>query len=110
MLGVLLENTHVNKKNLLVCIFFYDTLEAVRDKDSTAITITLPRALDDAVQELADKSYCGNKSAAIRHVLYKEAGVLHQLRLTDEDGEGALSQAERRAVKYGRRPNKRKRK
>ena len=58
----------------LRCHIGYDTVGDVRDKESTAITITLPLALDRALQALADQKHCGNKSAAIREVLYKEAG------------------------------------
>ena len=60
---------------IFACVsYFYDTIGAVgRDKESTAITITLPSALDRALQRLADRKHCGNKSAAIREILYKEA-------------------------------------
>jgi predicted transcriptional regulator len=76
----------------------------VRDKESTAITITLPLALDRALQELADQKHCGNKSAAIREVLYKEAGM--KLRLNEKADSASLAKAERRAVKYGSRKRK----
>lgn len=78
----------------------------MRDKESTAITITLPLALDRALQELADKKHCGNKSAAIREVLYKEAGMKTTLRLNEKRDSGALAKAEHRAVKYGSRKKK----
>jgi len=78
----------------------------VRDKESTAITITLPIALDRALQELADQKYCGNKSAAIREVLYKEAGMKGSLRLNETTDSAAVPKAERRAVKYGSRRRK----
>ena len=86
----------------------YDTVGGVRDKESTAITITLPIALDRALQALADRKHCGNKSAAIREVLYKEAGI-GELRLNEKKDSDAVSKAERRAIKYGSRKNKRKR-
>jgi len=78
----------------------------VRDKESTAITITLPLVLDRALQELADQKHCGNKSAAIREVLYKEAGMQAQLRLNEKANSAALAKAERRSVKYGSRKRK----
>ena len=82
------------------------TLSGVRDKDSTAITITLPRALDRALQAVADQKHCGNKSAAIREVLYKEAGMKAKLRMNEKTENAALAKAERRAVKYGSRKRK----
>ena len=81
----------------------------MRDKESTAITITLPLALDRALQELADKKHCGNKSAAIREVLYKEAGMQAKLRMNEKTDNAAIAKAERRSVKYGAR-KKQKRK
>jgi len=78
----------------------------VRDKESTAITITLPLALDRALQELADRKHCGNKSAAIREVLYKEAGMKGTLRLNEKADAAALVKAEHRSVKYGSRKRK----
>jgi hypothetical protein len=78
----------------------------VRDKESTAITITLPLALDRALQALADQKHCGNKSAAIREVLYKEAGTGGALRLNEKKDSDAVSKAERRSVKYGTRKKK----
>lgn len=80
----------------------------MRDKESTAITITLPLALDRALQALADQKHCGNKSAAIREVLYKEAGMKAKLRLNEEGGNPAIAKAERRSVKYGSRKKKKK--
>jgi hypothetical protein len=87
--------------------FAYDTVGAVRDKESTAITITLPLALDRALQALADQKHCGNKSAAIRHVLYKEAGLQAKLRMKEGKDNEAVTNAERRSVKYGSRKRKR---
>jgi hypothetical protein len=78
----------------------------VRDKETTAITITLPLALDRALQALADKKHCGNKSAAIREVLYKEAGVNPNLRLNEKTDSTAVANAERRSLKYGSRKKK----
>jgi len=78
----------------------------VRDKESTAITITLPLVLDRALQELADQKHCGNKSAAIREVLYKEAGMKAHLRLNEKANSASLAKAERRSVKYGSRKKK----
>ena len=78
----------------------------MRDKESTAITITLPLALDRALQALADQKHCGNKSAAIREVLYKEAGMKGSLRLNDKSDSAAVAKAERRSVKYGSRKKK----
>ena len=86
--------------------FNCDTVGGVRDKDSTAITITLPVALDRALQALADQKHCGNKSAAIREVLYREAGMKAKLRLNEQRDNAALAKAERRSVKYGSRKRK----
>lgn len=81
-----------------------------RDKDSTAITITIPAALDRALGQLAARKHCGNKSAAIREVLYKEAGIPNgKLRLSETNDAASVDKAERRAVKYGgRKPRKKK--
>jgi predicted transcriptional regulator len=84
----------------------HDTVGGVRDKESTAITITLPLALDRALQALADQKHCGNKSAAIREVLYKEADMKAKLRLNEKAGNAAIANAERRSVKYGSRKKK----
>jgi hypothetical protein len=84
----------------------WDTVDGVRDKESTAITITLPLALDRALQALADQKHCGNKSAAIREVLYKEAGMKTKLRLKEKTDTAAIAKAERRSVKYGSRKRK----
>ena len=84
----------------------HDTVGDVRDKESTAITITLPLALDRALQALADQKHCGNKSAAIREVLYKEAGMKTKLRMNEKAENAAIAKAERRAVKYGSRKRK----
>ena len=82
----------------------------MRDKESTAITITLPRALDRALQALADQKHCGNKSAAIREVLYREADMKARLRLNEKSDNAALANAERRSVKYGSRKKKTRKK
>lgn len=88
------------------CHIQYDTVAPVRDKESTAITITLPLALDRALQALADQKHCGNKSAAIREVLYQEAGMQAALRLNEKKDSDSLAKAERRSVKYGSRKKK----
>jgi predicted transcriptional regulator len=90
----------------LLCHISYDTVGGVRDKESTAITITLPLALDRALQALADQKHCGNKSAAIREVLYKEAGMQAKLKVNEKKVSDSLAKAERRSVKYGSRKNK----
>ncbi|MEN3370585.1 MAG: hypothetical protein V7609_2728 [Verrucomicrobiota bacterium] len=90
------------------CHIRYDTVGSVRDKESTAITITLPLALDRALQALADRKHCGNKSAAIREVLYKEAGMQANLRIHEKKDNDSVTKAERRSVKYGSRRNKSK--
>jgi predicted transcriptional regulator len=81
----------------------------VRDKESTAITITLPVALDKALQALADQKHCGNKSAAIREVLYKEAGMQAKLRMNEKTDNDSIARAEVRSVKYASRKKKSKR-
>ena len=88
------------------CHLHCDTVGGVRDKESTAITITLPLALDRALQALADQKHCGNKSAAIREVLYKEAGMKTTLRINEKTDTAALAKAEHRSVKYGSRKKK----
>lgn len=91
------------------CHICYDTVGVVRDKESTAITITLPLALDRALQALADQKHCGNKSAAIREVLYKEAGMEGKLlRLNEKKDSDSVANAEERSVKYGSRKKKTK--
>jgi predicted transcriptional regulator len=90
----------------LSCQVRYDTLRGVRDKESTAITITLPVALDRALQALADQKHCGNKSAAIREALYKEAGMQAKLRMNDKKDSASVAKAESRSVKYGSRKKK----
>lgn len=85
------------------CEIWCDNLALVRAKDSTAITITLPLVLDRALQKLADQKHCGNKSAAIREVLYREAGMRAKLRIEEKRDNDAVSKAERRSVKYGSR-------
>jgi len=96
----------VNLEFSLPCHIRYDTFGRVRDKESTAITITLPLALDRALQALADQKHCGNKSAAIREVLYKEAGMQAKLRLNEKKDHAAVAKAEHRSVKYGSRKKK----
>ncbi|HWM24867.1 MAG TPA: hypothetical protein VNP98_08580 [Chthoniobacterales bacterium] len=88
------------------CHIRYDTVGGVRDKESTAITITLPVALDRALQALADQKHCGNKSAAIREVLYKEAGMQAKLRMNEKKDKASVAKAEHRSVKYGSRKRK----
>ena len=85
-----------------------DTVGGVRDKESTAITITLPLALDQALQALADRKHCGNKSAAIREVLYKEAGIQAKLRIHEKKDNDSVTKAEHRSVKYGSRKKSKK--
>ena len=92
------------------CHIRCDTVARVRDKESTAITITLPLALDRALQALADQKHCGNKSAAIREVLYKEAAVHGQLRLNEKKDSASVAKAEHRSVKYGSRKKKKTKK
>jgi len=92
----------------LPCHIACDTVRGVRDKESTAITITLPLALDRALQALADEKHCGNKSAAIREVLYKEAGMQGKLRMNEKKDSDAVVKAEHRSVKYGSRKKKTK--
>jgi hypothetical protein len=84
----------------------YDRVGGVRDKESTAITITLPVVLDRALQALADQKHCGNKSAAIREVLYTEAGMKAKLRMNEKTDNAAVAKAEHRSVKYGSRKRK----
>jgi len=95
---------HIVKTRIVLPFSFNsDTVGGVRDKESTAITITLPLALDRALQALADQKHCGNKSAAIREVLYKEAGMQAKLRMNEKTDNAAIAKAERRSVKYGAR-------
>jgi hypothetical protein len=98
----------VSRRIFLPCHIDYDTVRGVRDKESTAITITLPLALDRALQALADEKHCGNKSAAIREVLYKEAGMQGKLRMNEQKDNDAVVKAEHRSVKYGSRKTKSK--
>ena len=90
----------------MACHIVYETVGGVRDKESTAITITLPLALDRALQALADQKQRGNKSAAIREVLYKEAGMQAKLRLNEKKDNASVTKAEHRSVKYGSRKKK----
>ena len=96
----------LSRLNFLAVSFRFEHGRGVRDKETTAITITLPLALDRALQALADKKHCGNKSAAIREVLYKEAGVNPNLRLNEKTDSTAVANAERRSLKYGTRKKK----
>jgi hypothetical protein len=105
---VLLYHTHCQGGIFLPCHTRYDTVRGVRDKESTAITITLPLALDRALQALADEKHCGNKSAAIREVLYKEAGMQGKLRMNEKKDNDAVVKAEHRSIKYGSRKTKNK--
>ena len=105
---VLLYHTICQHGIFLPCHIRYDTVRGVRDKESTAITITLPVALDRALQALADQKHCGNKSAAIREVLYKEAGMQAKLRLNEKKDSASVAKAEHRSVKYGSRKKKKK--
>jgi len=105
-LSVLLYHTQCQGRIPLPFHLAYDTVGGVRDKESTAITITLPLALDRALQALADQKHCGNKSAAIREVLYKEAGMKTTLRLNEKTDSAAVAKAEHRSVKYGSRKRK----
>ena len=65
-----------------------------------------PVALDRALQALADQKHCGNKSAAIREVLYKEAGMQAKLRMNEKKDNDSVANAEHRSVKYGSRKKK----
>ena len=104
--SVLLYHTQCQGRKFLPSPLGYDTVGSVRDKESTAITITLPVVLDRALQALADQKHCGNKSAAIREVLYKEAGMKAKLRMNEKTDNAAVAKAEHRAVKYGSRKRK----
>jgi hypothetical protein len=64
---------------------------------------TLPLALDRALQALADQKHCGNKSAAIRELLYKEAGMPAKLRMNEKKDTDSIANAESRSLKYGSR-------
>jgi hypothetical protein len=105
-LSVLLYHILCQGRILLLFCFASNTVGGVRDKETTAITITLPVALDRALQALADQKHCGNKSAAIREVLYKEAGMNPSLRLNEKTDSAAVANAERRSLKYGSRKKK----
>jgi hypothetical protein len=104
--SVLLYHTQCQGRKFLPFPLGCDTVGGVRDKESTAITITLPVVLDRALQALADQKHCGNKSAAIREVLYKEAGMKAKLRMNEKTDNAAVAKAEHRAVKYGSRKRK----
>jgi hypothetical protein len=106
LLSVLLYHIPCQGRIFLSVGPHYETVGDVRDKESTAITITLPRALDPALPKLADEKHCGNKSAAIREVLYREAGMKTTLRLNEKSDSAALAKAEGRSVKYGSRKRK----
>ncbi len=90
--------------------YAYDTVGGERDKESTAITITLPCALDRALQALADQKHCGNKSAAIREILYKEAGMQATFRLNEKKDNDSVTNAERRSgqIRLPQKEKKRK--
>jgi hypothetical protein len=94
----------------LPCHICSETVGGVRNKESTAITITLPVALDRALQALADRKHCGNKSAAIREVLYKEAGMQANLRVNEKKDIDSVAKAEKRSAKYGSRKKKKSKK
>lgn len=74
----------------------------MRNKDTVAVTVTLPRVLYEATQKLAVKRECGNVSAVVRRSLEKEAGVFLPLELHDGAVE-KIQEAEARTVKYSRR-------
>ena len=103
---VLLYHIQCQPGIFLPCHIAYDTVGGVRAKESTAITITLPSALDRALQTLADQKHCGNKSAAIREILYKEAGMQATLRINEKKDSDSVTNAEHRSVKYGSRKRK----
>ncbi|HEV2839862.1 MAG TPA: hypothetical protein VGW39_00920 [Chthoniobacterales bacterium] len=105
-LRVLLLHTPCQPGIFLPCHIAYDTVGGVRGKESRAITITLPLALDRALQALADQKHCGNKSAAIREVLYKEAGMQAKLPMNEKKDNDSVANAEHRSVKYGSRKKK----
>lgn len=48
---------------------------------------------------LADQKHSGNKSAAIREVLYKEAGMKAKLRMKEKKDNASVAKAEHRSVK-----------
>lgn len=75
----------------------------MRHDETVAVTITIPKALHRAVQELADRDHCGNFSAAIRKVLYKEAGVPTEISLSPQAVE-KIQHSESRATAFGRPP------
>jgi hypothetical protein len=77
----------------------------MRHKDTVAVTITLPGALYEAVQELAKKRECGNVSAVARTSLYKEVGLSPTVALK-EDSAKRIEEAQARTVKYSRRNKK----
>lgn len=52
---------------------------------------------------LADQKHCGNKSAAIREVPYKEAGMQAKLRMNEKKDNASVAKAEHRCVRYGAR-------
>ncbi len=74
-----------------------------RHKDTVAITITLPRALHEAVKELAKRRDCGNISAVVRASLYREAGLSTDTIAVDRSAAAQIKEAEARTVKYGRK-------
>lgn len=71
----------------------------MRHKETVAVTITLPRALHEAAQALAEKRECGNVSAVVRTALYKEVGISPGMELKEGDA-AAIQAAEARTAKY----------
>ena len=71
----------------------------MRSDDTKAITITLPKALFERVHTLAGRDHCGNVSAVIRGVLYKEVGLSISLELKEDD-RARIEQVEARTEKY----------
>lgn len=74
----------------------------MRSSETVAVTITLPKALNDAVKIKADRDECGNVSAVIRKALYRESGIEGAL-VVKEEGTRSIKLAEERTVKYSRR-------
>ena len=71
----------------------------MRSEETKAITITLPKALFDSVHTLALQDHCGNVSAVIRKVLYKEVGLPSSFALKSGDA-AKFEAAEARTEKY----------
>jgi len=70
-----------------------------------AVTITLPKALHDAVVELAERRECGNVSAVIRTTLYKEVAN-GTLVLKDEGAARDIMDAAVRTARYSKNSKK----